>query len=106
MLQIENEYGLIEKDAGEDGHKYILWAGEFANSLETGGVPWIMCVQNNVPSVINTANGFYADQWIEGHRSRFPTQPAMFTELWSGWFQKWGDLYALFYLRSLTFSIN
>jgi beta-galactosidase GanA len=30
LLQIENEYGLVEKEYGEEGHRYIEWAAEFA----------------------------------------------------------------------------
>ncbi|KAI8616364.1 glycosyl hydrolases family 35-domain-containing protein [Chytriomyces sp. MP71] len=80
LLQVENEFGNIAKEMGPDGYRYIQWAGEFAQSLN-----------DNVPTVINSANGFYADNWIEGHRKRFPDQPAMFTELWTGWFQKFGE---------------
>ncbi|KAJ3382634.1 hypothetical protein HDU84_004172 [Entophlyctis sp. JEL0112] len=90
LLQIENEYGNIEQNMGPLGHKYIEWAGDYANSLNVG-VPWFMCQQNNIPSVINTVNGMYGDDWISAHRKRFPTQPAMLTELWTGWFQEWGQ---------------
>ncbi|KAJ3058309.1 Beta-galactosidase 6, partial [Rhizoclosmatium hyalinum] len=90
LLQIENEYGSFEKAHGERGSQYIQWAGEFAQSLDAG-VPWFMCYQDNVPTVLNAQNGFYADNWIEGHHRRFPDQPAMVTELWSGWFQKFGQ---------------
>lgn len=88
-LQVENEYGLVEKKYGEDGRKYVQWAAQMA--LATNAlVPWIMCVQEDAPKeVINTCNGFYCDNWIEGHRRRFPTQPALFTEHWPGWFQAW-----------------
>ncbi|KAJ3294438.1 hypothetical protein HDU79_011012 [Rhizoclosmatium sp. JEL0117] len=90
LLQIENEYGSFEKAHGERGSQYIQWAGEFTQSLDAG-VPWFMCYQDNVPTVLNAQNGFYADNWIEGHHRRFPDQPAMVTELWSGWFQKFGQ---------------
>ncbi|KAJ3408649.1 beta-galactosidase [Chytriomyces confervae] len=90
LLQIENEFGGIANEMGPEGYKYIQWAGEFSQSLNVG-LPWFMCMQDNVPTVINAANGFYADSWIAGHRKRFPDQPAMFTELWTGWFQKFGQ---------------
>jgi hypothetical protein len=50
-----------------------------------------MCVQDNVPSLVNTCNGFYCDNWI-GHSRNYRQQPGMFTENWSGWFSNWGDL--------------
>ncbi|KAI9346972.1 glycosyl hydrolases family 35-domain-containing protein [Obelidium mucronatum] len=90
LLQIENEYGNIEDAMGPRGSKYIQWAGEYANSLNAG-VPWVMCRQTNVPSVLNTENGYYADNWIDGHHKRFPNQPAIVSELWTGWFQKFGQ---------------
>ncbi|KAJ3127481.1 hypothetical protein HK100_009722 [Physocladia obscura] len=103
LLQIENEYGLIANEMGPDGLKYIKWAGTYAKSLNTS-VPWIMCQQNNVPTVINTVNGMYADNWIDGHRKRFPEQPALFTELWTGWFQQWGQGRFTRYAEDLAFS--
>ncbi|KAJ3099168.1 hypothetical protein HDU97_003363 [Phlyctochytrium planicorne] len=88
MLQMENEYGSVETDYGRDGKKYIAWAADLANSLDVG-VPWVMCQQDDIPTVINTVNGFYGDDWIFPHFQRFKDQPAMFTELWSGWYQQW-----------------
>ncbi|KAJ3093999.1 Beta-galactosidase 6 [Phlyctochytrium planicorne] len=88
LLQIENEFGAIEAENGIRGHRYISWAADLANSLNVG-IPWIMCVQDNMPTVINTGNGFYSDNWISQHWKRFPDQPAFFTELWTGWFQHW-----------------
>ncbi|KAJ3012139.1 UNVERIFIED_CONTAM: hypothetical protein HDU68_001352 [Siphonaria sp. JEL0065] len=88
---------------GPRGYKYIQWAGEYAQSLNVG-IPWIMCKQDNVPTVINAENGFYADNWIEGHRKRFPDQPAMVTELWTGWFQKFGQPKYTRYGEDLAFA--
>ncbi|KAJ3054650.1 hypothetical protein HK097_001206 [Rhizophlyctis rosea] len=90
LLQMENEYGNIAQERGKEGREYILWAAELAQSLNVG-IPWIMCQQDDIPIVINTCNGFYCDNWIEGHHKRFPDQPAMFTEHWTGWFQHFGN---------------
>ncbi|KAJ3060440.1 hypothetical protein HDU98_003585, partial [Podochytrium sp. JEL0797] len=103
LLQIENEYGNIANDMGPPGYKYIQWAGEYAKSLNVG-VPWIMCRQDNVATVINAENGFYADAWIEGHHNRFPDQPALVTELWTGWFQKFGQPKFTRYAEDLAFA--
>lgn len=97
MLQIENEYGNMEGYYGQKGHAYVSWLSQYAQSLDTGGVPWIMCQQGEgtgtAPdaSIVNTCNGFYCDNWISQHAAAFPSQPHMFTELWPGWFQNWGE---------------
>ncbi|KAJ3089277.1 hypothetical protein HK102_006774 [Quaeritorhiza haematococci] len=104
LLQIENEYGHVQRDYGPDGMKYALWAADLANSLNTG-VPWIMCVQDNVPTVINTCNGFYCDNWIEQHWRMFENQPAFFTENWPGWFQAWGDAKPTRPAQDVAFSV-
>ncbi|KAJ2655649.1 Beta-galactosidase-1-like protein [Coemansia sp. RSA 1200] len=90
-LQIENEYGNIQPAFGRDGDRYATWCGETAHALNAS-VPWIMCRQySHVPHVIPTQNDFYSDQYLERYRARFPEYPAMWTELWPAWFQRWGD---------------
>ncbi|MCD7473632.1 Beta-galactosidase 7 [Datura stramonium] len=86
LSQIENEYGNshIESEYGNDGKIYIEECAKFAESLNIG-VPWIMCQQQDAPhSIINTANGYYADGF-------YPTRkiPKMWTENWTGWFKDW-----------------
>lgn len=100
MLQIENEYGNMESNYGDLGAQYVQWCATLAlNYKETSNVdvPWIMCQQGEgtgtppPASIINTCNGYYCDRWIASHAADFPDQPHMFTELWPGWFQHWGD---------------
>ena len=90
MAQIENEYGDVQWKNGIDGQKYINWAIGMAKSLDFN-VPWFLCKQGNVLKEINTCNGFYCDNWIQRHSLMFPNQPAMFTELWAGWYQLFGE---------------
>ena len=45
MLQIENEYGNMESYYGANGKKYVEWLGQYALSLDVGGIPWVMCQQ-------------------------------------------------------------
>eukprot|EP01113_Clastostelium_recurvatum_P016377 TRINITY_DN1935_c0_g1_i2.p1 TRINITY_DN1935_c0_g1~~TRINITY_DN1935_c0_g1_i2.p1 ORF type:complete len:730 (-),score=170.45 TRINITY_DN1935_c0_g1_i2:65-2254(-) len=90
LAQVENEYGWVENAYGSSGRQYALWSAQFANSLNIG-IPWIMCSQDDVTTVIDTCNGFYCDNWLPGHFSAFPNQPALWTENWPGWFQNWGD---------------
>ena len=87
---MENEYGLVQHQYGKEGREYSQWAADMANGLNAG-LPWIMCVQDNVPSVINTCNGFYCDNWV-AHDRKYWDQPGMWTENWSGWFSYWGDV--------------
>ncbi|KAI8803845.1 glycosyl hydrolases family 35-domain-containing protein [Cladochytrium replicatum] len=89
LLQIENEYGLVQNEYGPESWDYVNWATDLALSLDTG-VPWFLCAQNNVTHVITSCNGFYCDNWISRHVLEQPNFPSMHTELWSGWFQTWG----------------
>jgi len=104
-LQIENEYGNVESEYGENGKKYVQWAAQMA--LDTNaGIPWIMCAQDDAPiNVINTCNGFYCDNWIADHHKKFPNQPAMFTENWPGWFQGWNGYKPVRPVEDVAFSV-
>ncbi|KAJ4838181.1 hypothetical protein Tsubulata_032522 [Turnera subulata] len=85
-FKVENEYGYYEKDYGEGGKRYAKWAADMAVSQNIG-VPWIMCQQfDSPPSVINTCNSFYCDQF----KPIFPDKPKIWTENWPGWFQTFG----------------
>jgi hypothetical protein len=92
MMQIENEYGNMEKYYGLKGQKYVEWLSSYAESLNDaiGGIPWVMCQQGEgvgtAPSkeIVNACNGYYCDNWIAKHASDFPNQPHMWTENWPG----------------------
>ncbi|KAK4727677.1 hypothetical protein R3W88_032594 [Solanum pinnatisectum] len=86
MAQIENEYGPVEWEIGAPGKAFTKWAAQMAVGLKTG-VPWIMCKQEDAPDpVIDTCNGFYC----EGFRPNKPYKPKMWTEVWTGWYTKFG----------------
>ena len=86
MSQIENEYGPVEWTIGAPGKAYTKWAAQMAVGQNTG-VPWIMCKQETAPDpIIDTCNGFYC----ENFRPNRPWKPKMFTELWTGWYTKYG----------------
>lgn len=86
MSQIENEYGPVEWTIGAPGKAYTKWAAQMAVGLNTG-VPWIMCKQETAPDpIIDTCNGYYC----ENFRPNKPWKPKMFTELWTGWYTKYG----------------
>ncbi|KAK4481133.1 hypothetical protein RD792_012010 [Penstemon davidsonii] len=86
LAQIENEYGNVISSYGNDGKSYINWCANFAESLSIG-VPWIMCQESDAPpSIINTCNGYYCDQFWPNNQNI----PKMWTENWSGWYKDWG----------------
>ncbi|KAH7566937.1 hypothetical protein JRO89_XS08G0256200 [Xanthoceras sorbifolium] len=86
LAQVENEYGYYEKDYGEGGKRYAMWAARMAVSQNIG-VPWIMCQQFDAPdTVISTCNSFYCDQFTPNS----PNKPKIWTENWPGWFKTFG----------------
>ncbi|GAB2268414.1 hypothetical protein Dimus_003376 [Dionaea muscipula] len=101
MSQIENEYGPIEWEIGNPGKIYTKWAAQMAVGLQTG-VPWIMCKQDDAPDpIINTCNAFYC----EGFYPNKNYKPKMFTELWSGWFTKFGGAVPYRPVEDVAFSV-
>jgi hypothetical protein len=99
LLQIENEYGNIQSDYGYAGQTYINWAVKMAQEITTE-IPWFVCQQKlNVPMVINTCNGFYCHEWIQRSTSPYKQHPPMFTENWTGWFARWGDVWVSLFLK-------
>ncbi|KAK9664551.1 hypothetical protein RND81_14G050700 [Saponaria officinalis] len=86
LLQIENEYGDVEKSYGKEGRNYVKWAAEMAVALDAG-VPWVMCKQSDAPEyIINTCNGYYCD----GFKPNSKKKPIFWTEDWDGWYTTWG----------------
>lgn len=96
MLQIENEYGNMQRYYPTKGDEYVQFLAEYALQKNLS-IPWTMCQQGEgtgsppPKSVVNTCNGYYCDSWIEEHAADFPNQPHMWTENWPGWFQTWGQ---------------
>ena len=55
LVQIENEYQIIEAAFHEKGPPYVRWAAKMAVGLKTG-VPWVMCKQTDAPDpVVSTS---------------------------------------------------
>ncbi|CAH9143394.1 unnamed protein product [Cuscuta epithymum] len=101
MSQIENEYGPVEWETGAPGKAYTKWAAQMAVDLQTG-VPWIMCKQEDAPDpIIDTCNGFYC----EGFHPNKPYKPKMFTELWTGWYTKFGGAVQRRPVEDIAFSV-
>ncbi len=85
--QIENEYGMIAKDYGAAGQRYLRWCIELGQSLNFG-VPWIMCF-GGMPGALETINRFYGHEGIAEHRQTHADQPLLWTENWTGWYDVW-----------------
>ncbi|KAK3038358.1 hypothetical protein RJ639_031454 [Escallonia herrerae] len=86
MLQIENEYGDVERSYGQKGKEYVKWAANMAVGLGAG-VPWVMCKQVDAPEfIIDACNGYYCD----GFRPNSNKKPVLWTENWDGWYTTWG----------------
>lgn len=101
IAQIENEYGPVEWEIGAPGKAYTKWTAQMAVSLKTG-VPWIMCKQEDAPDpVIDTCNGFYC----EGFRPNKPYKPKMWTEVWTGWYTKFGGPVPQRPVEDIAFSV-
>ncbi|KAL8102569.1 beta-galactosidase-like [Apium graveolens] len=101
MSQIENEYGPVEWEIGAPGKSYTKWFANMAVGLNTG-VPWIMCKQEDTPDpIIDTCNGFYC----EGFTPKKPNKPKMWTEVWTGWYTKFGGAVPYRPAEDLAFSV-
>ena len=42
LIYIENEYGNIMSEYGENGKQYVQWCSQLVESYKIG-VPWVMC---------------------------------------------------------------
>jgi beta-galactosidase len=103
LLQIENEYGNVIGFHGADGVKYIQWAAEFANSLNTG-IPWNMCY-GSAGNTLDTVNGMYGHQLLLAHWTHHPDQPGIWTENWPGWYDNWAYAFNLRPAEDVAYSV-
>jgi beta-galactosidase len=100
LAQIENEYG------GND-QAYVDWCGSLVtNELASSQIPWIMCNGRSANSTIETCNSCncYGDGWMGRHVQNSPNTPMLFTEN-EGWFQQWGDAFAIRTPTDLALSV-
>lgn len=81
----------IENELESQGHDYVEWCGELADSLNLN-VPWMMCKYDSASNTINACNGRDCSQFLERHGESgriLVDQPGCWTEN-EGWFQVWG----------------
>lgn len=89
LAQLENEYSNVSGRYGADGQKYLEWCVQSgrAAGLE---VPLIMC-EGAPDGVISTLNGFSVWARMDPLRKERASQPLLWTEAWTGWYNTWGD---------------
>ena len=89
LAQMENEYKNVGERYGEDGKRYLAWAGELGRraGLE---IPLFMC-QGAAPDEIETVNGWSVWNLVRPLRAERPNQPVLCTELYPGNYDIWGQ---------------
>jgi hypothetical protein len=92
LAQIENEYMHMRKYSGEAGDRYIRWARDLTKDLNVD-IPWFMCY-GAPEGILETINDFNPHVFIDGTFADLlethPNQPAICTELWTGWIDVYG----------------
>lgn len=88
LVQLENEYSMVSGAYGADGEKYLQWCADMQDEMRLG-VPAIMCF-GAADGALETVNAFYAHDAVRGMREARPSQPVVWTECWTGWYDVWG----------------
>ncbi|KDP29226.1 hypothetical protein JCGZ_16615 [Jatropha curcas] len=102
IVQIENDYEIVEDSYGEAGKAYAQWCIDLAKSFNLL-IPWIMGQQESY-DVIATCNGWYCDQWYPPNHKK-DTDPKWWIENWTGSYKKWGGRQAHRTAEDLAFSV-
>jgi hypothetical protein len=97
MVQIENEYRNIAKTYGADGVAYLEWLRDLFEGYDLG-VPLSMCNPVGttfdglgwVPRTLETLNDGCAHRQVASFKERYPHDPCLWTEAWTGWYQVFG----------------
>jgi len=93
MAQIENEYVHMQKIAGRNGEKYINWAKNITHELGLD-IPWFMCY-GAPKGILETINDFnphvFLDGTVDEYLNTHINEPAICTELWTGWIDVYGQ---------------
>jgi hypothetical protein len=98
MVQVENEYKNIARDYGADGVAYLEWLRDLFESYDLG-VPLSMCNPvavpldglGWVPRTLETLNSGCANELVAPFKAKYPDDPCLWTEAWTGWYQVFGS---------------
>lgn len=105
MAQMENEYtGIVAKRNGRNGRRYLAWISEIGRKAGLE-VPLNMCNEGIPDDVIETINSFSAWSRVEELRTKHPSQPALWTENWTGWYDVWCQPHHLRDSKELAYEI-
>ncbi len=94
-VQIENEYGNVSHLHGaEESKAYLVALLKLVEQMGLG-VPIFTCDYERFEwgqpsSVLNGINSHCAHLELENHWARFPGQPGVWVENWTGWYDTWG----------------
>jgi hypothetical protein len=86
LAQVENELRTADQ-------AYVDFCGALVERSAVA-VPFLMCNGNSSANTINSCNGADCTAFLEenGQSGRvLVDQPALWTEMWMGWFSGWGD---------------
>jgi len=86
LAQVENELRTADQ-------AYVDFCGALVERSAVA-VPFLMCNGNSSANTINSCNGADCTAFLEGHGQNgrvLVDQPALWTEMWMGWFSGWGD---------------
>lgn len=97
MVQVENEYRNIARNYGADGVAYLEWLRDLFESYDLG-VPLSMCNPVSapldglgwVPRTLETLNAGAAHELVAPFKAKYPHEPCLWTEAWTGWYQIFG----------------
>lgn len=89
LVQLENEYEMIDNAFSQEGKDYLQWAADLQRTLNFD-VGAIMCV-GAAEGVVETINSFYAHKEVARLRQSRPKEPPVWTECWTGWYDVWGS---------------
>ncbi|HEY3325274.1 MAG TPA: beta-galactosidase [Planctomycetota bacterium] len=103
LVQLENEYNNVAKRYGEEGKKYAEWVVQLAPKIGVE-VPLIMC-EGSAEGAIETLNGFSVAERVPEFKKHNPSQPALWTENWPGWYDTFGVAHHLRDARELAYNV-
>lgn len=87
LVQVENEFGMVEHVHGEAGRRYLLYLrdGLRARGIE---VPLLTC-KGHLDGCIECINGLWPSRDLPVPRASQPDAPLFSTEFWCGWYDVW-----------------
>ena len=110
MVQVESEYLNIARTYGADGVAYLEWLRDLFESYDLG-VPLSMCNpvaapldgRGWVPRTLETLNSGTGYELVAPFKAKYPSDPCLWTEAWTGWYQVFGGAAGLRSASNMAF---